>query len=101
MGEPQLADGHMDTLLNPAVIVEVFSESTEAHDRGFKFAQYRKLDSVREHVLVSETEPRVEIFRRLPSGGWLLHEYLSMDAVCHIQSVDVKLPLADIYDRVG
>ena len=66
--EPRFADEQNDTLLNPTLIVEVLSPSTEAHDRGFKFAQYRKLDSLREYVLVSQSEPRVERFVRQPAA---------------------------------
>lgn len=99
-GEPQFAEGRNDTLLNLTVIVEVLSKSTEAYDRGFKFAQYRRIESLREYALLSQTEPRVEILLRLSSGEWLLHEYVGMDAICHFESIDVKLLLADIYDQV-
>jgi Uma2 family endonuclease len=63
-GEVRLEDEHFDTLLNPMVIVEVLSESTEAYDRGEKFAHYRRLDSLREYVLVAQDKVRVEHFRR-------------------------------------
>src|SRR5512141_3094593 len=71
---PQYGDGRHDTVLNPGLIVEVLSPSTEAYDRGFKFAQYRALESLQEYALVSQSEPRIEIFRRQPSGDWLLSE---------------------------
>jgi len=71
-GEPQFADYQRDTLLNPALIVEVLSPSTEAYDRGFKAQQYRTLASLEEYVLVSQAEPRLEVFRRQPGGHWLL-----------------------------
>jgi Uma2 family endonuclease len=73
-GPPKFADDQADTLLNPTLLVEVLSPSTEAHDRGFKFAQYRQLESLQEYALVSQTEPRVEIFRRQAPGEWLLSE---------------------------
>src|ERR1700687_5113392 len=73
-GEPRFVDGLADTLLNPILIIEVLSPSTEAYDRGFKFAQYRTLESLQEYALVSQSEARVEIFRRQPSGDWLLSE---------------------------
>src|SRR5262245_55241175 len=57
-GEPKFADASRDTLINPMVLVEVFSPSTEARDRGFKFAQYRAIESVQEYLLISQTEPR-------------------------------------------
>ena len=97
---PQFGDGQHDTLLNPGLIVEVLSPSTEAYDRGFKFAQYRTLESLREYALVSPSEPRAEIFRRQPSGDWLLSESAGVDAVCRFDSVCCTIAVKDIYDKV-
>ena len=88
-------------MLNPALVVEVLSPSTEAHDRGYKFAQYRQLDSIREYVLVSQSEPRVERFEWQPDGRWVLSEHVGMNAVCRFESVDCEVPLADIYENVA
>jgi Uma2 family endonuclease len=99
-GDPQFADNLKDTLLNPALIVEVLSPSTEAYDRGFKAQQYRTLESLEEYVLVSQAEPRVEVFRRQPGGHWLLSEAIGLEAVCRFESLDCAIPLADIYDKV-
>jgi len=99
-GEPRLLDKHADTLLNPVVIVEVLSPSTEGYDRGFKFAQYRTLESLLEYVLVSQTEPRVEVFRRQPGNEWLLSESVGMEAGCALHSIDCSVALADIYRKV-
>ena len=100
-GAPQFADDQTDTLLNSALLVEVLSPSTEAHDRGFKFAQYRQLESLREYALVSQTEPRVEIFRRQAPGEWLLSEVSGLDATCRFDSVDCQVALAEIYYNVS
>jgi Uma2 family endonuclease len=97
---PQYGDGPHDTVLNPTLILEVLSPSTEAYDRGFKFAQYRTLESLQEYGLVSQSEPRVEIFRRQPSGGWLLSESAGMEAVCRFDSVGCAIAVKDIYDKV-
>jgi Uma2 family endonuclease len=99
-GQPKYADERRDLLLNPVLIVEVLSPSTESHDRGAKFAQYRKLESLQEYALVSQNEPHVEIFRRQPSGEWLLSESAGMDASCRFTSVDCTVALAEIYDKV-
>ena len=103
-GEPRFADGlendAKDTLLNPTVIIEVLSPSTEAYDRGWKFLQYRKIDSLREYVLVSQTEARIEVFRRQNSGDWLLSETEGMGAVCKLESLDCAIALAEVYDKV-
>jgi Uma2 family endonuclease len=58
------------TILNPLVLVEVLSDSTEAYDRGAKAAHYRRIDSLREYVLISQNEPRIEVFRRLAGGHY-------------------------------
>ena len=99
-GEPRFADDQSDTLLNPALIVEVLSPSTEAYDRGFKSAQYRTVESLEEYALVSQAEPRVEVFRRQPGGHWLLSEAVGIEAVCHFESLDCAVPLAEIYAKV-
>ena len=72
---PVFEDDRLDTLLNPLVIVEVLSDSTEAYDRGDKFLQCRTLPSLREYVLLSQKEPQIEVFTRQPDGAWLLRTY--------------------------
>ncbi|HTD44055.1 MAG TPA: Uma2 family endonuclease [Bryobacteraceae bacterium] len=100
-GPPKFADDQADTLLNRTLLVEVLSPSTEAHDRGFKFAQCRQLESLQEYTLVSQTEPRVEIFRRQAPGEWLLSEASGLDATCRFDSVGCRVPLAEIYYQVS
>lgn len=99
-GEPQLADDHRDILLNPAVVFEVLSPSSEAYDRGHKFAEYRKIPSLREYVLVSQEEPRLDVFTRGEGGKWTLTEFVGKDAICLLTSVDCRLPLAEIYYEI-
>jgi Uma2 family endonuclease len=99
-GEPKFADDQKDTLLNPVFIAEVLSPSTEAYDRGFKSVQYRKLESLQEYALVSQAEPRVEVFRRQPGGDWLLSEAAGLDAACGFDSLGCRIALADIYGKV-
>jgi Uma2 family endonuclease len=98
---PRFADDQKDTLLNPALVIEVLSPSTEAHDRGYKFAQYRQLESLREYVLVSQREPRVERFERQADGRWVLSEHVGLDAICRFESVDCEIPLTDIYENIA
>ncbi len=100
-GQPKFADGSTDTLVDPIVIIEVLSPSTEADDRGFKFAQYRTMESLQEYSLVSESEPRVEVFRRQPGGDWLLSDAVGMEATCRFDSVNCAIALQDIYDKVS
>jgi Uma2 family endonuclease len=98
-GEVQLEDEHFDTLLNPTVIVEVLSESTEAYDRGEKFAHYRRLDTLREYVLVAQDKLRIEHYRR-EGDEWILSEVSSPDATLHLGSIDCHVTLAAIYEKV-
>jgi Uma2 family endonuclease len=100
-GPTRFADDQKDTVLNPILIIEVLSPSTEAHDRGFKFAQYRELESLQEYVLIAQKEPRIERFQRQPSGQWLLTEYKGLEAEAHFESIDSRIRLADIYTDVS
>jgi Uma2 family endonuclease len=99
-GAPVFAGDRKDTVTNPVLIIEVLSKSTEAHDRGFKFAQYRTVESLQEYVLVSQTEPRIERFRRQPNNQWILNESVGMDAALSLESIDCQIPMAEIYDKV-
>jgi Uma2 family endonuclease len=89
-----------NALLNPIVIIEVLSPSTELLDRGVKFARYRQIESLQEYVLISSTEPLIEIFHRGADGSWNLRDASGMDASCRIESLDCSVPLAGIYDQV-
>jgi Uma2 family endonuclease len=99
-GQPQFEDRHRDTLLNPTVIFEILSRSTEGYDRGEKFAQYRQSESLSDYVLVSQHRPLVEHFTRRPDESWLLKSFAGLDAILTIPSISCELPLAEIYDKV-
>jgi Uma2 family endonuclease len=98
--EPEFADDRPDTLLNPTFLAEVLSPSTEAYDRGFKSAQYRKIEALQEYALVSQTEPRLEVFRRQPAGGWLLSEFIGLEGICRFDSLNCEITLAKIYAKI-
>lgn len=88
-----------DVITNPAVLVEVLSESTEAFDRGEKATGYRGLSSLRDLIFASQTEAYVEHFARQPDGSWLLREYRG-DAEVPIATLGGALSLAEIYLKV-
>jgi Uma2 family endonuclease len=97
-GERIFADDETDVLLNPKLIVEVLSKSNEAHDRGFKFREYKKIASLEEYILVSQFEPLIERFRREPGGLWIsCSEAHGMDATLVLESLGLEIPLAEIY----
>jgi Uma2 family endonuclease len=100
-GGPQFLDGHKDTALNPKAIVEVLSPSTEGYDRGLKFAQYRTIGTLDEYVLVSQTEARVEVFRKQADGTGVLTEFAGLEAVCRFESLGCEIPLSGIYQDVN
>ena len=100
-GEPKYADNHGDTILNSVLLVEFLSPSTEAYDRGFKSAQYRGMTSLQEYALVSQTEPRIAIFRRREEGDWFFSESAGLEAVCRMESVGCTLGLAAVYENVA
>jgi Uma2 family endonuclease len=94
-------DENEDTLLNPALIIEILSDSTEAYDRGKKFAHYRTLESLQEYVLVSQDRVQVERFRRQPGGEWLLAAVSRLEDTVELDSVGCQIQLADIYQDVN
>lgn len=98
-GELRFEDSHSDTLLNPRLIIEVLSGSTAEYDRGEKFAQYRRLDSLQEYLLVSQDRCRVE--RYIRSGGdWVLTEFSNPEIPLMLESVACTLRLPEVYERV-
>jgi Uma2 family endonuclease len=100
-GEPKLANEQFDVLLNPRLIIEVLSPSTEAYDRGEKFAHYRTLDSLQEYVLVSQDRYRVERFVRQSGPHWLLTEATGPKSEILFESIGCRLPLSEIYEGVA
>ncbi len=99
-GELEFDDDQGDTVLNPALLVEVLSDSTEAYDRGKKFEHYRRIASLREYVLISQKSPTIERYLRNPDETWTLTAVIGLDASIHLPSIDVTLPLVEVYDRV-
>jgi Uma2 family endonuclease len=98
-GQPQFDDVYKDNLVNPTVIVEVLSSSTEAYDRGDKALRYRQLASIQEYLLVSQEEPHVEHYVRQSDNQWLLAETSDLGATVQLASIDCTLTLAEIYDK--
>lgn len=98
--EPQFEDDRFDTLLNPRVIVEVLSDSTEKYDRGTKFAHYRQLPSVQEFVLVAQDRPFVERYVRQADGSWLMTAFSEMTQTFAFGTVAAHVAFADIYRGV-
>ena len=97
--EPRFEDDVFDILLNPLILVEVLSPSTEAYDRGEKFVHYRQLASLQEYVLVAQDEVLVEHYRR-QERQWIFTDFQERDEVLRLPSLQRELPLQEIYERV-
>ncbi len=97
---PQFSDETLDTLMNPLVLIEVLSPSTERYDRGKKFQDYRQLSSLQEYLLVSQDAPRIEHFWRQNNGELLLSDVVGLDAQLEMPSLGCSLLLADVYKKV-
>lgn len=99
-GELKFEDKEVDTLLNPLLIVEVFSESTESFDRVRKFDSYRRINSLKEYLLISQYEHKAMLYTRQADGKWSLTEATDLEAVLKLSSVNCKLTLSEIYSKV-
>src|SRR5438128_1684337 len=99
-GEAQFGGEEREVLLNPTLIVEVLSPTTEAWDRGGKFEQYRQRESLREYVLIAQDRPHVERYARQAEGQWLLTEVNGLEAVLALPSIGGELALAEVYRKV-
>src|SRR5262245_54952093 len=95
-GKPEFDPLHRDTLVNPQVVFEVLSPSTESYDRGAKFRHYQQLPSVREYVLVSQDRAQVDRFVRQPDETWVLTVFADPAAEFSLATVPVHFPLADV-----
>ena len=93
-------DEERQTRLNPTVVFEVLSRTTEGYDRGTKFENYQLIPTLKAYVLVSQWHPRVDIYERQPSGAWLLSDANGLHSKIAIPAIKIDLPLAEIYDRV-
>ena len=104
-GEPEFNENRTDEILNPLLIVEVLSPSTEAYDRGEKFRKYRSLSTFREYLIVSQTEPYVEQYHNLNRDSnnrweWQVYDTIERSIILHSLN-NLELPLSEIYRRIN
>lgn len=99
-GKPEFEDNVFDTLLNPKVIFEVLSESTEQFDRGRKFDEYCKIATLEEYVLVSQTKMQIQRFVRRSEDHWDLHIFKDDKSDFTLETVPVSIPLNAIYEGI-
>jgi len=93
-------DPKKTTIINPQVVIEVLSDSTELYDRGGKFSLYREIPSLEEYVLISQQEPLVETFLRQTEGAWLPSPSTGMQSSLVLRSLKIGIPMAEVYAGV-
>lgn len=99
-GELQFQEGRKDTLMNPCLIGEVLSNSTQGYDKDEKFQAYRSIPSFQEYVLIDQYSPQIEHYRKTDRHQWLFTEYQGLDSILTLAIDGMTIPLADIYDKV-
>ena len=100
-GELQFVDEHQDTVINPSVVVEVLSESTEKYDRGTKSDHYRQIPLLKELILISQDKYHVEQFFRQADGSWLFTEQKELQSVFTLASLGIEIAMAELYRGVS
>lgn len=100
-GDPLfVVEAGLDNLVNPTLVIEVLSSSTEQYDRGEKFLHYQSLDSLREYVLIAQRKPLIEVFTRQPNGKWQYEATQGLEASVMLESIGCTLSMADVYRDV-
>ncbi len=99
-GPLETSDEQKDTVVNPTLVVEVMSDSTEVYDRTTKFDHYRRVPSLQDIVFVSQKTPIIERFSRGPDGVWFLVDAQGLEATLELPSIGVSLSLAEVYDKI-
>lgn len=99
-GQPEFTDEVRDTLINPVVIIEILSPSTERYDRGMKFQHYRTIETLRDYILIAQDQYHIEHFSRQENGLWVFQEATEATTGIHIPSIDASLDLQDVYEKI-
>jgi Uma2 family endonuclease len=99
-GEHQFHDDRRDIILNPVLVIEVLSPSTEAFDRGTKFQAYQTIESLKEYVLVAQDSPTIEQYVRQDDGRWAYTAVKGLESSIVLPSVECTLNLSAVYDKV-
>lgn len=100
-GDPIFTENRRDEILNPCLIVEVLSESTEARDRGEKFRYYQSIPECQEYILVSQYETRIEQFIRVSANEWTLRVYDNLEMTVNLEAIALSIPIAEIYEGIA
>jgi Uma2 family endonuclease len=99
-GALELQPGRKDTIMNPSLVIEVLSKSTQSYDRSDKFAAYRTIPGFREYLLVDQYSQHIEHYVKISAKKWDFQEYDEMDIAVSLRSIALEVAIADIYDKV-
>jgi Uma2 family endonuclease len=99
-GEQRFFQGRRDVVENPILLVEVLSDSTKEYDKNDKFFAYQNIESFKEYLLVSQDKHVIQQYIRQPDGNWKIKATFGMDSTVYLESVDVAIPMRDVYDLV-
>ena len=100
-GEPILETSHKDVLLNPIVLVEVLSDSTEGYDRGRTFQHYRTIPSLRHYILIAQDRYFIECYSRQTDGTWVLTDCRDADGSLELSTINCRLSAEEVYAKVN
>jgi Uma2 family endonuclease len=98
---PEFVKDRDDTIKNPILIAEVLSESTKDYDRGQKFEFYRSIKTLKDYILIDQSRVHIEYFHKIESGKWLMKEITDIDETLTLKSIDLEVPIEDIYNKVN
>ena len=99
-GDQQFYKSRRDVILNPTLLVEVLSESTQEYDKNDKFFAYQKIESFKEYLLVSQRKHAVQQYVRQANGHWKIQASIGINSSVYLESVDLEVPMGEIYDLV-
>ena len=98
--EPEFEDDNTDILLNPTIVVEILSPTTEKHDRSVKFDLYRRAPSLQEYLLLKQHIPHAMLHQRQTGGAWLMRDFIGLESALLLESIGCELKLAEIYHKI-
>jgi Uma2 family endonuclease len=99
--EPEFYEGNNHVIINPTLVIEVLSKSTERYDRSEKFRKYQTLNTFQEYVLIDQKRPIVDVLYKEAERDWRMKTYVGLEESIYLKSIDVTLKMADIYKKVG
>ena len=99
-GETAYWEDRQDVVTNPVLVFEVLSKGTALWDRSGKFRRYEKLATLKEYVLVEQNEPQIDVYFRTQNGNWTLERFEGLAAWVELNSLSIRIPMAEIYSGV-